>query len=75
MVARILTTFGMIAIAIAILKYTEVIVRNVGKSNLAERYLGLGGTYTMWKLIAIILIVASFFVLTGQLTFGAGAFK
>lgn len=51
-------------IAILILKYTEPIVRMVGKMDWAERRLGMGGTYTAWKLIAILLIVGSLVYLT-----------
>ena len=75
MVARILITLFMLALSVLILKFTEPIVNNVGRSDLAERYLGQGGTYTMWKIIGVLIAVAAFFVLTGQLTFGAGAFK
>ncbi len=51
-------------IAILILKYTEPIVRMVGKMSWAENHLGMGGTYTAWKLIAILLIVGSLVYLT-----------
>lgn len=50
--------------AILILKYTEAIVRMVGKMSWAENRLGMGGTYTVWKLIAILLIVGSLVYLT-----------
>lgn len=73
MVARILTTIFMVALSILILKFTEPIVNMVGRSDLAERYLGQGGTYTMWKILGVIIAIASFFVLTGQLRFGPGA--
>lgn len=46
-----------VVIAGAILKYTEPIVRLVGKNDLAEKYLGSGGTYTMWKLLAVIIVI------------------
>lgn len=48
-----------IGAAILILKYVEPIVRLVGKNDLAEKYLGMGGTYTMWKIIAIIIPVVA----------------
>ena len=48
-----------VAVGILIMKYTEPIVRTVGINDLAEKYLGAGGTYTMWRLLAILLIVAA----------------
>lgn len=32
-----------------------------GHNSLAERYLGNGGTYTMWKLLGIIVLLGSLF--------------
>ena len=51
-------------IGILILKYTEPLVRMIGKMSWAENRLGMGGTYTVWKLIAILLIVGSLVYLT-----------
>jgi len=51
-------------VGILILKYTEPIVRNVGKMSWAEQRLGTGGTYTVWKLIGILLIVGSLVYVT-----------
>lgn len=50
--------------ALMILKYTEPLVRMIGKMDWAERYLGSGGTYTMWKLIAVLIIAGSLIFLT-----------
>ena len=61
---KILIFLASCGIAILILKYTELIVRTVGKMDWAERRLGMGGTYTVWKLIAILLIVGSLVYLT-----------
>jgi len=47
-----------IALSYFIFRYTEPIVRNIGKSTWAEQYLGNGGTYTMWKIIGFILPIA-----------------
>lgn len=55
---------------LAILKYQEPIVRTFGKSYYAERYLGMGGTYTMWKLIAIAVILVAFAYMMGWLELG-----
>jgi len=51
-------------IAFLILLYTEPLVRMIGKMSWAERYLGMGGTYTAWKIIAIVLIFGSLIYLT-----------
>ncbi len=70
MITRIIVFIVFVAIAIAILKYTEPIVRTFGKNDLAEKYLGMGGTYNMWKIIAVILIVVGFLYLVGTISFG-----
>jgi len=67
---RILVFIILLAVAILIIKYTEPIVRTVGKSDLAEKYLGMGGTYNMWKIIAVILIIVGVLYLTGTISFG-----
>lgn len=61
---KILIFLACTGVGILILKYTEPIVRMVGKMDWAENRLGMGGTYTVWKLIAILLIVGSLVYLT-----------
>lgn len=61
---KILIFIACVVLAILILKFTEPIVRVFGKMEFAERYLGMGGTYTAWKLIALLLIVGSLVYLT-----------
>jgi len=61
---KILIFLACSMIGILILKYTERIVRNVGKMSWAEQKLGMGGTYTVWKLIGILLIVGSLIYVT-----------
>jgi len=61
---KILIFLACSAIGILILKYTEPIVRMVGKMGWAEQRLGMGGTYTVWKLIGILLIVGSLIYVT-----------
>lgn len=61
---KILIFLICVVLAILILKYTEPLVRMVGKMGWAENRLGMGGTYTVWKLIAILLIVGSLVYLT-----------
>lgn len=70
MIIRLITFLIITGIALLILKYTEQIVRIVGKSQFGEKYFGMGGTYNMWKVIAILAIVAAVLNLFGVLTFG-----
>lgn len=41
----------------AFLKYNFQLTRLFGHNSWAERYLGDGGTYTMWKLLGVIAII------------------
>lgn len=56
---KILILILALAGGLSILKYTELLVRTVGKNEWAEKYLGGGGTYTMWKIIGILIIVVA----------------
>lgn len=57
---------------IYILIRTEYIVREIGHNAWAEKHLGPGGTYTMWKGIAVILMIIGFVILLGDLDFILG---
>jgi hypothetical protein len=61
---KIIVFFIFTIIGILILKYTEPIVRVVGKMQWAENRLGMGGTYTVWKLIGVVVIIGSLIYLT-----------
>ena len=41
---------------VAFIKYNYQLTQLFGHNSLAEQYLGNGGTYTMWKLLGVILI-------------------
>ena len=45
------------------MKYSFAITRLFGHQEWAERYLGEGGTYGMWKLIGIILMAGGLWYL------------
>ena len=47
---------GIIA-GVALMKYNFQLTRLFGYQEYAERFLGTGGTYTMWKLIGLGVIV------------------
>ena len=56
---RILILLGSITLGVLILRYNDYLVRLVGPANWAERYLKFwGGSYLMWKLIGILVIIA-----------------
>jgi len=63
-IEKVLIFLACVGLALLILKYTEPIVRIVGKMDWAERRLGPAGTYTVWKLIAVTIIVGSLIFLT-----------
>ena len=70
MISRILTAILLTGLGIAILKWSEPIAKSFGINDLAELYLGAGGTYTMWKIVGVLFIVVAFLVLMGSFTFG-----
>ena len=74
MVPRILTTLFLIVVGVAVMKWSEPLTNMFGRNDIAERYLGAGGTYTMWKIVGVIFILVSFFVLTGDFKFGTPTF-
>lgn len=65
MTSRVLFFVLFTGTGFAILKYTLQWVSMVGKSQWAEQHLGGGGSFTMWKLIGVILVVFGFFSLFG----------
>lgn len=57
-ITKTLAIIASLILSYLILRYTEPIVRTIGKSTWAEQYLGNGGSYTMWKIIGLILPIA-----------------
>jgi len=57
-IARLLVLLAAIGLGILIERFTERIVSFIGYSGWAESKLGAGGTYTMWKLIGLLVIIA-----------------
>lgn len=62
---KILVLIIAIFACIVIIKYRWNIVQTVGKNEWAERYLGSGGTFTMWIGIAILVVVLATIWLVG----------
>ncbi len=56
---RLILLVGSFVVAYFILKYREQLVRMVGKNYYAERFLGSGGTYNMWILLAVLLVIVA----------------
>ena len=50
-----------VILALLILKFTEPIVRFFGLSGWAEETFGQGGTYTMYKLLALVIVLIALF--------------
>jgi len=65
--AKILFFIGALAAGLYILLKSEYIVREIGHNSTAEKYLGPGGSYTMWKIIGVLLMVVGFLSLIGDL--------
>ena len=55
-VIKILTLAASFCLAIIMITYREKLVRMVGKNQLAEKYLGEGGSYTFWILFSIFIV-------------------
>lgn len=53
---KILVLAAAFCLAILMISYREKLVRTFGKNQLAEKYLGNGGSYTFWILFAIFIV-------------------
>ena len=62
---RIIIFLIALIIGICLMRYNEWLVRTVGKAEYAERILGSGGTYTMWKILGVIVIILGVIYLLG----------
>jgi hypothetical protein len=54
---------GGLLLGTATIIYTERLVRIFGRMDWAEHYLGPAGTYSAWKIIGVVLIIAGFVAL------------
>lgn len=55
-ILRILVLLIGLPLGIAFINYSYQLTQLFGHNSLAERYIGEGGTYTMWKLLGLFLI-------------------
>jgi len=61
---KFLWFIGMFAGGLLLVKYFKWIVDHTRRYPSIEKFLGPGGTYTFWKLLGIVLMLGSFYVLT-----------
>lgn len=66
-IARLIISTLLIALAVLVLVKNKKFVDFFGKNSWAERHLGSGGTYTLFKIIALALIFFTLLYLTGML--------
>jgi len=48
------------ALGITLIKYSKWIVDNTSRIDIAEEFLGVGGSYSFWKIIGILAIMFAF---------------
>jgi hypothetical protein len=58
-----------IAIGFAVIKYSFQITNFFGHIDWAEEHIGGGGTYTLYKIVGIVVIVFSFLYMFGNVGF------
>ncbi len=73
MLGKIFTLIVGVAVGILVLVYHRWLVRTVGTNGWAERVFGGGGTYTMYQLLGVIIVVGTILYVTGGLDKVLGA--
>lgn len=58
-IARLLIFFLGIALGTLFVRYSYQLTQLFGHNSYAERYIGDGGTYSMWKLLGLVVIVVA----------------
>ena len=58
-VLKVIVSLVVIALGFYVMTHSYQLTRLMGYNDFAERYLGTGGTYSMWKLIGVALIIGS----------------
>ncbi|TSC91883.1 MAG: hypothetical protein CEN91_579 [Candidatus Berkelbacteria bacterium Licking1014_85] len=62
---KLLIFLASVGVGMAIIKYTFQLVNITGKSAWAESHIPGNGTYTMWKLIGLLIICFGFLYAIG----------
>ena len=57
----------MIAGGIFLVWKTEWMIRGFGRSQWAEMKLGAGGTWTLYKIVGVLVILLAFFIMSGKI--------
>lgn len=57
----------LIAIGIGMVWRTDMIIQVFGSSDWAEQKFGGGGTWTMYKLLGVVLIIVAFLLIFGRI--------
>ena len=65
MISQILLGLAAIILGIVGMKYNFQLVNITGNVGFAERYLGAGGTYALYKIVSLLLIVFGLLFMTG----------
>lgn len=73
-IKRLILFIIFFVLGVLIVKYREKIVRIIGKNDLAEKYLGMGGTYNMWVIIGIISMFIGAMILLGKCSYLPGLY-
>ena len=65
LLGKILTFIIGVGLGVLIVMYHRQIVRFMGVNDWAERTFGGGGTYTLWQLIGVFVVVGTILYVTG----------
>ena len=57
LIFRLLIGAGLFVLGVVMATHDYQLTQLFGHNDLAERYLGGGGTYSMWKLLGVVCIV------------------
>jgi hypothetical protein len=60
------------AAGLGMIRYAEPIVRSVGHLDWAERTFGAGGSYTVWKIAGVLVIIFGFLYAIGRFGLAPG---
>lgn len=70
LIGRIFVFLIALGLGLAVVLRTKFFVDLTGSSQWAERSFGVGGTYTLWKGIGLLIIILGFLYMLGEFTFG-----
>jgi len=69
-IGRVFVFLIALGLGLTVVLRTKWFVDITGSSAWAERSLGVGGSYTLWKGIGLLIIIGGFLFLLGEFTFG-----